>query len=191
MRRLGPLLLALTWWACTTNEWDPMKQQPKPLPYRSSGFFDDGRMMRAPPPGTVPRSRRGQSRVFTTGLLPNGDYTSEYPLPLTPELLHRGGEAFEAYCAACHGLLGDGESWVSRNMALRLPPSLLTLPEYPPGYWYTVISEGYGMMPGYADKLSLTERWAVAAYVEALRYSQRVPVEELPEDVRSRLEAQP
>ncbi|HSP79886.1 MAG TPA: cytochrome c, partial [Myxococcaceae bacterium] len=144
-----------------------------------------------PPPYTVPRSRRGLGRVFTTGLLPNGDFASEYPLPLTPELLHRGRDGFEAYCAACHGLLGDGESQVSRNMALRPPPSLLTLPEYAPGYWYTVISEGFGLMPGYADKLSPAERWAVAAYVEALRYSQSVPVEELPEDVRSRLEAQP
>jgi hypothetical protein len=90
MRRLVLLLLLSA--GCTAEDIDPMEEQPKYKPYSENPFFADSRAMRAPPEGTVPRERRG----------------SEPPKTLTPELLQLGRDRFEAVCAACHGILGEG-----------------------------------------------------------------------------------
>lgn len=186
MRR-WPLLLPLLLAGCAFEE---MEVQPKYLAYRKNTFFDDQRAMRAPPPGTVPRDRRGRSRVLLTGRLANGEYTEDFPLPLTMALLERGQHAFEIYCSTCHGLLGEGDSLVAKNMALRPPPSLLERDEFA-GYLFSVISEGFGLMPGYKDKLEPEARWAVVAYLRALRRSQRVKLEEVPPEVQKRLKEAP
>ncbi|WNG41611.1 cytochrome c [Archangium violaceum] len=193
MRRLllgVPMVAVLTGCPVDFQGWAGMKQQPKALPYRESGFFEDERAMRQPPPGTVPRSRRGQSRLFLTGRevadagSPDAGYLDEIPLTLTRETVERGGKSYEIYCATCHGILGDGASQVARNMGLREPPSLLDLPPYPDGYYFAVISEGYGLMPAYSEKLSPEQRWAVVAYVRALQASQRASLEDVPPEAR-------
>jgi hypothetical protein len=199
MRRvllLVPMVAVLAGCPVDFQGWAGMKQQPKALPYRESPFFADERAMRQPPPGTVPRSRRGQNRLFLTGRLeqpdagymdggsPDAGYTDEIPLTLTREVVEGGGQSYDIYCATCHGVLGDGASQVARNMGLREPPSLLTLPTYPDGYYFVVISEGYGLMPGYAEKLTPEQRWAVVAYVRALQASQRARLEDVPPEAR-------
>jgi cytochrome c len=166
-----------------------MRQQPKALPYRENEFFSDDRVMRQPPPGTVPTSRRGQTRRFLTGRdAPDGGFLGDIPLTLTRETVERGQQRYEVYCATCHGVLGNGVSQVGRNMGLREPPSLLDLPAYPDGYYYVVISEGFGLMPAYAEKLSPEDRWAVVAYVRALQRSQRASLEDVPPESRPLLD---
>jgi cytochrome c len=141
--------------------------------------------MRQPPPGTVPRDRRGKNRLFLTGQeSPDGGFAGEIPLTLTREVVERGQRSYDIYCATCHGLRGDGVSQVGRNMALRVPPSLLDLSPQPDGYYYVVISEGFGLMPGYAEKLPPEDRWAVVAYVRALQGSQRARLEDVPPESR-------
>ncbi|QRK11270.1 cytochrome c [Archangium violaceum] len=193
MRRLllcVPLVAVLAGCPVDLQGWAGMDHQPKALPYRDSPFFADDRVMRQPPPGTVPRSRRGQSRLFLTGRevpdagSPDAGYLDGVPLPLTRDVVEGGGRFYEIYCATCHGILGDGVSQVARNMALRPPPSLLDLPPYPDGYYYAVISEGYGLMPAYAEKLTPAQRWAVVAYVRALQVSQRARLEDVPPEAR-------
>lgn len=181
---LAPLALLA---GCPGNAdgWGGMRRQPKALAYRETPVFEDERVMRQPPPGTVPRSRRGKSLLFMTGKeAPDGGFAGEIPLTLTREVFERGQHAYEIYCATCHGILGDGVSQVGRNMALRPPPSLLDLSPQPEGYYYAVISEGFGLMPGYAEKLSPEERWAVVAYVRALQSSQRARLEDVPPEAR-------
>ncbi|AKI98763.1 quinol:cytochrome c oxidoreductase monoheme cytochrome subunit [Archangium gephyra] len=190
MRRL--LLVPLAWVlaGCPVDfqGWGGMKQQPKALPYRESTFFEDERVMRQPPAGTVPRNRRGQDRFFLTGKdAPDGGYVESIPLTLTREWVESGGKSFDIYCATCHGVLGDGVAQVARNMGLREPPSLVDLPEYPDGYYYDVITRGYGLMPAYAEKLTPEQRWAVVAYVRALQESQRAGLEDVPPEARPRL----
>ena len=92
-------------------------------------------------------------------------------------------------CATCHGLAGDGQSMVAVNMALMPPPSFQSekLRAQPDGYFYEVISHGYGVMPPFGWRMTPTERWAVVAYVRALQYSQAVPLAEAPSEVRARL----
>ncbi len=95
------------------------------------------------------------------------------------------------YCAACHGLAGDGDSPVARNMALRKPPSLHEprIRALPAGRLYAVVRDGYGLMPSYAEELSVGERWAVVAYVRALQLSQGARLAELPPELRSEARA--
>jgi hypothetical protein len=91
-------------------------------------------------------------------------------------------------CAVCHGVLGDGDSQVALNMSLRRPPSLHLYRDRPDGYIFQVISRGFGLMPSYAGSISVHDRWAVVAYVRALQLSQFASVDQLPAELRGRLE---
>lgn len=167
-----------------------MLDQHKPKPYAASPFFEDGRAMRVPPPDTVPVARVTGAPWLTSGQS-GGVYASRVPLPVDAALLSRGEDRFRIFCSACHGPLGDGASPVAENMTLRKPPSLYEprIRALSPGRLYRVISEGYGLMPAYADPLSIRDRWAVVAFLGALWLSQDVALAELPEDLQE--EARP
>src|SRR6218665_1068153 len=142
--------------------------------------------MRVPPPGTVPREYMGRSRRVRTG----GDTvetSAGIPVALTREFVEEGHRSFDIYCATCHGVRGDGASPVARKMGLRAPPSLLELPAYADGHYFNVVGQGFGLMPGYAEKLTPDQRWAVVAYGRANPASQRGRLEDVPPEVRERL----
>ncbi len=189
MRRLAPALAALAALSLATGcqVFDPMMQQQKVKAYQRSGFYRDGLGMREPPAGTVPQERPLDPAVLT-GRGPDGKLLATSPVPATRALLQDGRKHFEIYCAACHGLVGDGDSMVARNMSLRPPPSIHQFTSFPDGWYYQVISLGFGLMPSYATQLSPEERWAVVAYVRALQLSQKAALERVPADERRRLE---
>jgi mono/diheme cytochrome c family protein len=58
-----------------------------------------------------------------------------------------------------------------------------------PGYFYDVISNGFGAMQGYADQVPPRDRWLIAAYVRALQLSQNATVDDVPAADRGRLDA--
>jgi len=195
-------LLAMGASACDENILDPMADsQPKANRYRESKFYADGLTMQAPPKGTVPRERITLNAPLTTGreadgpIQSNGEplpvYVKTVPLPVTRKLLDLGRKRYDITCGTCHGPLGDGDSIVARQMALRPPPSLHRYIDRPAGYIYEVATKGFGMMASYAAELTVEERWAVVAYIRALQLSQNAPAADLPPDVRQRLEAQP
>jgi mono/diheme cytochrome c family protein len=163
-----------------------MKDQQKHRPMKASGFFEDGRSMRTPPEGTVPRERNLGEPEFTTGLSGN-DYLEDYPVVIDENLLERGRDRFTIYCAVCHGVLGDGESRISARMSLRKAPTLHSerIKGFPPGRIYYTISKGFGLMPPYAHELDPMDRWAVVAYVKALQLSQSVSLDSLSSDLRN------
>ncbi len=177
--------------ACTNEELQRMVEQPKSLPYTANDFFEDGRSMRTPPLGTVPRERHPTNPALEPRLA-NGNYVDRNPVPLTTAMLRTGRKHFEILCAACHGLLGDGNSIVARKMSLRAPPSLHGFGDRPDGFFFDVISQGYGVMPGYANEIPTPEdRWAVVAYVRALLLSQTARLGDAPPDVQARLLKEP
>jgi mono/diheme cytochrome c family protein len=175
-----------------------------------SEFFADGRSLRTPPEGTVPRSRPLGYEEMLTGvkanpstvvsLLPAGyvgggfaatgvadeDYAQKIPVPVTAELLERGQVRFNIYCAVCHGTRGDGESRVAERMPHRKPPTLLSerAKKFPVGKVFQIISKGFGLMPSYAHDNSIEDRWAMTAYVRALQLSGGVSLDALPGEVR-------
>lgn len=177
------LLLALT--ACP--RLDPMQRQPKYRAYQSSEAYPDGLSMRQPPAGTVMYGGAIDPAV-ATGLGPDGRPLDRAPLAPTAALLARGRARFDVTCATCHGLLGDGQSQVAINMSLRRPPSLHAYRDVADGYIYRVMTSGFGLMPSYAAQLSVEDRWAIVAYVRALQLSQYATVEQVPPDLRRKLE---
>ena len=69
------------------------------------------------------------------------------------------------------------------------PPSyhIARLRDAPDSHFYDVISEGYGAMYPYADRIAPDDRWAIVAYIRALQLSQRAPATSLDADDRARL----
>jgi cytochrome c len=189
MRKL--LLLALACVACgDTTIFDAMERQPKFRPFAANPQYEDGRAMRQPPEGTVPRERQTLRPEITTGRDRNGQVVSAIPLPVTRELMLQGRGKFEIHCAACHGLLGDGVSPVATQMSLRPPPNLHKLRNPGPGHVFQVVTEGYGLMASYAAELTPQERWAVVAYLRALQRSQAASLSDAPPDIQQKLRAE-
>jgi mono/diheme cytochrome c family protein len=184
-RRLLPLVGIAALTACP--RLDPMQRQAKYKAYQSSEYYDDGLAMRAPPLGTVPFHAVVDPAVLE-GRGADGKPVALSPLPVSDAVLATGRKRFDVNCAVCHGTLGDGLSQVAMNMSLRRPPSLHLYRDRPDGYLYQVISEGFGLMPSYAQQLSVEERWAVVAYVRALQLSQHAAVTDLPPELRQRVE---
>lgn len=174
------LLLAIC--GCTNEQLQRMVEQRRLRAYSQSDFFEDGRAMRAPPPGTVPREKNAPSQAGVPGLEP-----AALPKPIPLSMLQAGQREFQATCSACHGLLGDGNSVVAQKMSLRAPPSLHDFADRPDGFFYSVITDGYGLMPSFAEHIAPQTRWAVVAYVRALQLSQRAPLTVAPADVRAQL----
>jgi mono/diheme cytochrome c family protein len=166
---------------------NPMMFQPKVKPYRKSEFYPDGVAMRAPPAGAVPVSAPVEPAV-ATGRDAEGKPLARAPLAVTRDLLEVGKKRFDVYCAVCHGVLGNGQSPVARNMSIRPPPSLLDNAARPDGFYFAAMTEGYGYMPSYAPWIDPQERWAVVAYIRALQLSQRARLDQAPPEVRARLE---
>jgi mono/diheme cytochrome c family protein len=184
------LLLGLA--GCNEDLLNPMAdRQPKVAAYSQSEFYEDGLAMREPPVGTVPRERVVQQQPYTTGKMnaPTGEvYLSNFPLPVDRALIQLGRQRFDITCATCHGPVGDGDSIVARQMALRPPPSLHLYADRAPGYIYEVITRGFGLMASYAAELDVRERWAVVAYVRALQISQTTPLDRLSPDERQQVQ---
>ena len=99
------------------------------------------------------------------------------PPPLTRALVERGRDRFERICAACHGVLGDGDSPVAHAMTVRRPPSLVDA-RITDDRVLAVIASGYGLMPAYRAIVAPADRRAIVHYIHVLR-SRDVPLREL------------
>lgn len=169
-----------------------MIDQAKEKPYGDAPFFSDGRAMRSPPEGSVPVTQ-GDLQPGMAAAAVGGGYLTRPAVSITRQLLAKGRDRFETYCAACHGLRGDGESVVAANMILRRPPSLIgpRVQSFPDGRIYRTIVLGYGLMrPLEEDIPTADERWATVAYLRALQLSQGlgVPLSSLAPEARRRAE---
>jgi mono/diheme cytochrome c family protein len=158
-----------------------MHMQPKQNPLSRSDFFADQRSERPPVEGTVARGELHEDSYFYTGRLGRdpGDYM---PFPVTKEVLERGRERFNIYCSPCHSRLGDGNGFVPSRGFSRKPPSyhIPRLQKAPLGYFYDVISNGFGIMPDYAAQIPPQDRWNIVAYIRALQLSQNAVRADVP-----------
>jgi len=171
---------------CTNRELQRMVNQPKYLPFTENDLFEDGRSMREPPFGTVSRESLAEVNSAPDGRAGEA-YLTEFPFRVTLQILRDGKKHFEIVCAACHGILGDGNSVVMEKMALIAPPSIHAFADRPVGFFYAVITEGYGLMPSYAPHLARRQRWEVVAYLRALQRSQNARLQDAPAEVQVRL----
>jgi len=164
-----------------------MLDQPKAMPYGSVPLLPQGAAMQRPPDGTMSTDDPGSTAV-TTGES-GGVFVERIPIPVDHALLETGRARFDVFCAACHGVLGDGDTPVARHMVLRRPPNLHVPPAStdPPGEQFHTVRNGYGLMPSYAVQLGVRDAWAVVAYLGALRLARHAPAASLPADLRAAL----
>jgi len=99
-----------------------MHDQPRFKPLAESDFYTDLRSARPPVEGAVARGQLHEDSYLYTGKL--GDNPGDYmPFPVTDELLARGQQRYDIYCAPCHspgwgdGQLGDSSAWLSAQAA--------------------------------------------------------------------------
>jgi cytochrome c553 len=182
----GLALLALMA-GCRRNE---MHQQPIMKALQSSDFFADGRASRNPVPGTVARGHLETDHAFYEGKV-DGKLVDTFPFPVTMGVLERGKQRFDIYCSVCHGYLGDGNGMIVQRGMIR-PPSyhIDRLRDASVGHFYDVITNGYGAMYSYADRISPRDRWAIVAYIRALQLSQHYPANKLTPEQQAMLNTQ-
>jgi mono/diheme cytochrome c family protein len=168
-----------------------MYDQAKERPLARSEFFRDGRASRVPPAGTVARGWLREDRVLNTGIGADGKFVSELPASVTFDkaLLVRGRQRFEIFCSPCHGRQGNGLGMIVQR-GFKQPPSyhIDRLRSQPLGYFFDVMTNGFGQMPSYASQVPVEDRWAIAAYVRTLQFSRNAPYSELADADRAALE---
>jgi len=170
--------------------WHGQTEQDKLYP---PGTFAPVRDMYAA--GITPTFNEG---VGNTG--PTGDYRvrgagalmDKFPFPVTEEVLLRGQERYDIYCAPCHGRTGYGDGMIVRR-GFSQPPSYhqARLREAPVGHYFDVITNGFGAMYPYGDRITPEDRWAIIAYIRALQLSQDANINDVPAAERSQLETGP
>lgn len=165
-----------------------MADQPRVDPLERSTFFADGLSGRQPVAGTIPRGHLVTDEAFATGRR-DGAPVTEFPVTVNAELLERGRQRFDIFCAACHGRTGYGQGMVVRR-GFPAPPSyhIDRLRDAPPGHFFDVMTNGLGRMPSFANQVPAADRWAIAAYIRALQSSQHMDASELSDEEREELE---
>lgn len=144
-------------------------------------------------------------------------YADEFPFPLTKDDLKRGQERYTIYCAVCHGALGNGQGKIWErgyltptsfhtqkvdahevDMSDKKPPLgfsrgyalwgiEIPLRDAPVGYYFEVITRGFGGMPSYSAQIPPADRWRIIAYVRVLQMSQIAG--NLPPEVKAKIDA--
>ena len=182
------LAVALTSGACRQDMHDQAKYEP----LEESSFFDNGMSSRPLVEGTIAREMPPEKTALHTGRTPNDEFITELPMELDRELLERGRSRFDAFCSPCHGQTGDGLGMIVRR-GFKQPISFhdQRLRESSVGYYFDVMSNGFGQMSSYASQIPVRDRWAIAAYIAALQLSQHVPVDRLSADEQQQLEVSP
>jgi len=205
--------------ACRQDMHDQPKYRPL-RPVDQVGTINDGRSARPSLEGTVARGELRDDVEFYTGKLAGFNqnatkssagpasqsadqsgsaatpelqgFVTEFPFQITEDDLNKGQVRFNVYCSVCHGPLGDGGGMIPRR-GFRKPPSYHDdrLRKAPIGYFFDVITNGFGNMPDYSAQVEPIDRWRIIAYIRALQLSQSASVADVPPDKRGELNKKP
>jgi mono/diheme cytochrome c family protein len=175
-QKLVPLALAVVFAGCRQD----MHDQPRFKSLAKSDFYADQRSARTPVEGTVARGQLHEDVYFYAGKIGAnpGDYM---PFPVNADVMRRGRERYNIYCAPCHSQVGDGKGMIVQR-GFQSPPSfhIPRLRKAPLGYVFDVITNGFGAMPDYASQIPASDRWAIVAYIRALQLSQSATAADVP-----------
>ena len=137
---------------------------------RASSAANNSQTPAAPQPGVAGANKAAN----VSGAAAYPDDVELFPLPVTKEIVERGKERYEIFCAACHGLTGNGDGMIVRR-GFRRAASFNDdrLRQAPVGHFFDAITNGWGVMPAYAPQIPAQDRWAIIAYIRALQLSQQ------------------
>lgn len=201
-----------------------MEDSPRFNPQTQTQFFEDGRTMRPQVAGTVAFARWAyndaevisepfnaarrdllrEDSAFYQGRNADGSFVARIPIPVDADLILRGQERFNIFCAVCHGYTGDGQGMVGARWTAPVPsfhdPALQDLASEggrgTDGYiFHTAMNgvirpDGTPSMPPYSHALSARDAWAVAAYIRVLQETHHGTLDDVPPDRRRELEAE-
>ena len=105
----------------------------------------------------------GQGKIWERGYL---DPTSFHTKPVTAD------EDRVRVAERAKGK-GDAPGEVGYSRGYRTLGHRVPMDEAPVGYYFEVITKGYGGMPNYAAQIPPADRWRIIAYVRALQMTQR------------------
>ncbi len=167
-----------------------MHDQPKYKPLAATSFFNDGRASRPLIEDTVARGHLNENTELYAGKNAAGKPVEAFPVAVTTELVQRGRERFNIYCTPCHDHTGSGHGMVVRR-GFKQPPSyhIDRLRQAPVGYFFDVITNGFGAMPDYRQQVDVNDRWAIIAYIRALQKSQQATLADVPPAEATKLKA--
>jgi len=160
-----------------------MHDQPRFKPLAKSDFYADLRSARPPVEDTVARGELREDQYFFTGMIGGGNTPGDYmPFAVTEDVLARGRERFNIYCSPCHSRLGDGNGIVPSRGFPKKPSSfhIERLRKAPLGYFFDVMTHGFGVMLDYSAQIPPRDRWAIVAYIRALQLSQNATGSDIP-----------
>lgn len=146
-----------------------MDIQEKGKAYKHSDFFADGQYMRPRIAGTIARGEfKAQNNNQDLVGLPKD-------LVIDEAFMKRGQQLFNRTCAACHGMIGDGDGLVGRRLMVK-PTSLHSEYMYglTPEHYFQVIQNGIRTMQPYGYMINEHDTWAIVTYVRALQMSQDI-----------------
>jgi hypothetical protein len=165
-----------------------MHQAPRYDPLERSDFFADQRTARPVIQGTVARGFLREDEVYYTGRQGNV-FVQRMPVEVTLDVVKRGQQRYDVYCAPCHAQTGEGDGMIVQR-GMKQPPSFHSerLRQQGDGYFYDVITNGFGAMQDYSSQVAPADRWAIVAYLRALQLSRTATMDDVPEAERGRLE---
>lgn len=165
-----------------------MHDAPRYDPLESSDLFANGSAARPLVAGTVARGHLNEDAFLHTGKDAAGLPVAEFPFAISRADLDRGQERFNVYCAPCHGQTGEGNGMVvQRGYRQAQSMHIDRLRLAPVGYFYDVITNGFGVMPDYRGQIPVEDRWKIVAYVRALQLSRTATAADVPADVLDQL----
>lgn len=178
--------MALNCWLLACQQ--QMADQPRYKPLAKSDFFGDERASRPLVEGTVARGYLRADEQLYTGKI-NGKPAETFPFPVDQKTLLRGQARYDIFCSPCHDRVGTGQGMIVRR-GYRPPPSyhIDRLRAAPAGYFFDVMTHGFGAMPDYAEQIPPHDRWAIVAYIRALQLSQNATLADVPGNQRQALE---
>ncbi len=155
-----------------------MEEQPKFEPFQENPFFADGNSARPRVPGTVAH-----------GSFAGTDPTKKRPFSVTRERLEKGRQSYDVFCSACHDRVGAGAGMiVQRGFPAPATFHSERLRNASDNYFFDAITNGFGRMYPFADRIPIEERWEIVAYIRVLQLSQNVRVKDIPKAAREKLE---
>jgi len=165
-----------------------MHDAPRYEPLEANTFFANGSASRMLVANTVARGQLNEDRHLYEGVV-DGRPAQTFPMPVTADVMARGHERYDVFCSPCHGRTGVGNGMIVER-GFRRPPSFHDdrLRNAPVGYYFDVMTHGFGAMQDYAAQVPVADRWAITAYIRALQTSRAATIADVPADRRADLD---
>ena len=169
-----------SWWLSSAFRTDPNERSPDFLmnmahspAYEAqgpNGNFQDGRNLRTPVAGTIPRGFLPFPYEATEADAKQAGEDLTNPFPADPVHLERGRRAYEIYCTVCHGTGGAGDGVVTKR-GVPPPPSLLleNARKMKDGEMYHIITLGRINMPPHGAQITRDDRWKAILHVRKMQ----------------------